>query len=196
MKSFKKISVTLVALSAFTVVSVHASSAAELELVGQKVAASKAVEAPAVAVKFVSKASKEDKEQVAVAALSAGLRAHPAALPSLLTAVIKAAPTATDALVNTALDLAPGSAVTIVRVASEANPAKTEAVLAAAVKRAPAMKASMEREMAAVRSRRIVASTALAAAGIGGGTVTQTPDPVVIPPNQISSYGAADPGRP
>jgi len=197
MKSLEKISVTLVAISALAVVSARASSAAELEAVGQKVAASKTVEAPAVAVKLVKKAAKEDKEQVALAALTAGLRAHPASLPTLLTAVIKAAPDSTDALVTAALELVPESAATIVRVASESNPAKAEAALAAAVKRVPAMKVTMEREMAATRSRRIVASAAPAPAALTvDGPVIQTPRPPAPPPKPVTAYGGFDPGRP
>lgn len=163
---FHKLFVTVLGLLVSMMITVGAVSPADLELIGQKVAATKVVEAPAVAAKFVRKAAKEDKEQVAVAALSAGLRAHPAALPSLLTAVIKAAPSATDALVSTALKLAPDSAATITRVAAEAKPS------------AP---------------RRVLASSG--AAALSGGTVTQLPR-TGGPPIQIQSYAGADPLRP
>jgi hypothetical protein len=196
MNSVKKFSVTLAALSAFAVVSVNAATAVEIEAVGQKVAAAKAVEAPAIASKLIGKAAKEDKETIAVAALSAGLRSHPASLTTLLSSVLKAAPESTEALVNTALDIVPDSALTIVRVVSEVNPAKSDVAFAAATKRAPSKKVALEREMAAVRARRIVATTAPAGAALGGGTVNQTPRPTQTPPVQVSSYGAADPGRP
>jgi phosphoribosylcarboxyaminoimidazole (NCAIR) mutase len=99
-------------------------------------------------------------------------------------------------LVNTALDIVPDAGLTVVRVVSEVNPAKSDVALAAATKRTPAKKVALEREMAASRARRMVATPAPAAAALGGGTVNQTPRPTVTPPVQVSSYGAADPGRP
>lgn len=196
MNSVKKISVTLAALSAVAVMSVSAATVAEVEAMGQKVASAKAVEAPAVVTKLINDASKEDKQSVAVAALGAGLRAHPAALVSLLTSAIKSAPGATEALVDVALDTVPDSALTTIRVVSEVNPVKSDVALAAAVKRTPAKKSAFEREVAAVRARRIVATPTVAGAALGGGTVTQNPRPNAAPPTQVTSYGGFDPSRP
>lgn len=199
MKSVKKLSVTLAVVSALSAVTLHAATPAQVEAVSKKVAAAKAVEAPALVGKLVTKASKEDKQQVAVAALASGLRTHPAAVTSLLTAALKSAPESAEALINTTLDVLPESGMTVVRVVAEVLPAKSDLAVATIAKRAPAQKAAAEREMAASRARRLVAAPTPVSAALGGGTVTQTPRPVAIPPTQIdagSVYGGGDPGRP
>jgi len=196
MKSVKKLSVTLAVVSALSGLTVHAATTAEVESVTKKVAATKAVEAPAVVGKLVAKASKEDKEQIAVAALASGLRTHPAAITSLLTAALKGAPESAEALVDTTLDVLPDSGMTVVRVVSEVLPAKSDLAVAAVAKRAPAQKAAAERELAASRARRLVTTPTPASAALSGGTVNQTPRPVATPPAQIGSYAGGDPGRP
>ncbi len=199
MKSVKKLSVTLAVVSALSAVTLQAATAAQVEAVSKKVAATKAVEAPALVGKLVTKASKEDKQQIAVAALASGLRTHPAAITSLLTAALKGAPESVEALVNTTLDVMPDSGMTVVRVVAEVLPTKSDLVVAAVAKRAPAQKAAAERELAASRARRLVATPTPASAAISGGTVDQQPRPVATPPTQIDSgsvYGGGDPGRP
>jgi hypothetical protein len=197
MNPLKKIAVSLAAL-AFVASASHAFAAsAAADAASQKVAVTKAVEAPAVAVSLVKHASKEAKTDIAVAVVTSGLKSHPSALSSILAGVLKAAPESTEAVVNAALDVLPDASITIVRIASEAVPAKADVALAAASKRVPSKSLALEREVASVRSRRLAATPTVSVTGaaLTGGTETQTPSGRT-PPVQVNSYGGSDPGRP
>lgn len=188
-----------VSLAAFAIVGAasHVTAAPATSEAAQKVSAAKAVEAPGVAVQLVKDADKDAKGEIAAAVVKAGLKKHPATLSSLLSSVLKAAPESTEAVVNAALDVLPDAAITIVRVASEAVPAKSDVILAAASKKVPAKRTAIERDMASVRARRVVASTGPTPAGaaLSGGTITQTGGGGT-PPVQVNAYAGADPGRP
>ncbi len=196
MNPLKKYAVVLAALTFVASASHVVAASAETETAGRQVAAAKAVEAPAVAVKLVNDASKEAKNDIASAVVASGLRKHPAAIASILSSVLKAAPETTEAVINSALDVLPDSSITIVRVGSQAVPSKADLILAIASKRVPGKRIAMEREVATLRGHRVVAATAPAGAALGGGIVTQDPNPGGPPPLQLNAYAGADPGRP
>jgi len=197
MNPLKKLAVSLAAVT-FVSASSHLAAATPSVEAAKMVASAKAVEAPGVAVKLVKSADKDAKSDIAVAVVKAGLRKHPAAISSILSGVLKASPESAESVVDAALDTMPDASITIVKVASEAVPAKSDAFLAMASKKVPAKRGLMEREMASVRSRRLVTTPAAPApvgAALSGGTITQT-GTAGAPPTTVNSYAGADPGRP
>lgn len=141
---------------------------------------------------MVSEASKEDKEQVAVAVVTAAIRSHPSSIGSVITAVLRKAPQTMSAVVAAALEAAPDSSLTIIAAAAEGAPDQADKAVAVASKKMPSRTASFEREVAVVRGRRVVA----APLAFGDTGITQQPLP---PETKISpgAYGApgGDPSR-
>lgn len=191
--SLKQFAVALFAVSTVTVAPVFALSTAEVESLGKSVAITKVVELPAVTAKMVKDASKEDKEQVAVAVVISAIRNHPSSIANVITSVVKAAPQTTAAVVKAALEVAPDSSLTIVAAAAEGAPDEADKAVAVASRKMPSRTASFEREVAVVRGRRLISS----AAQFGDSGSSQTPRPPGSQaPAIVQAYAGGDPGRP
>jgi len=158
--SLKLVAAAMFAASAVTMAPVFALDAAGLQVLTKSVTAAKVVEVPAVAAKLVTKASKEDKEQVAVAVVTAAIKAFPASVGSVVTAVIRSAPQTCAAVVKAALEAAPDSALTIVSAAAAGAPEHADKAVAEASKKMPSRTASFEREVAVVKGRRLITTGA------------------------------------
>ena len=180
------------AASAVCMAPALALDAAGVESLNRTVAATKVVETPSVAARLVADASKEDKEQVAVAVVTAAIRSHPSSIGSVITAVIRKAPQTVSAVVTAALEAAPDSSLTIIAAAAEGAPDQADKAVAVASKKMPSRTASFEREVAVVRGRRLVSSSV----SFGDTGITQTPLPDTIK-IQDGAYGApgGDPAR-
>ena len=161
------------AASAVIMAPAVAMDAAGIDSLNRTVAATKVVETPSVAARLVADASKEDKEQVAVAVVTAAIRSHPSSIGSVITAVLRKAPETMTAVVTAALDAAPDSSLTIIAAAAEGAPDQADKAVAVASKKMPSRTASFEREVAVVRGRRLVSSTV----SFGDTGITQTPLP-------------------
>lgn len=186
------IGAALFAASAVTLAPAFALDTAGLESLTQSVVVAKVVEVPAVAAKLVRKAEKADKEQVAVAVVTAAIKAHPSSIGSVITAVIRSSPQSVTAVVKAALAAAPDSALTIVAAAAEGAPDQADKAVAEASKVMPSRTASFEREVAVVRGRQLVN----AGAGFGSsGDATSTNLPVVVNGYATAAPGS-DPNRP
>lgn len=186
----------LIAASMFAASAIMAPAlaldAAGITSLNQAISATKVVETPSVAARMVSEASKEDKEQVAVAVVTAAIRSHPSSIGSVITAVLRKAPETMSAVVAAALEAAPDSSLTIIAAAAEGAPDQADKAVAVASKKMPSRTASFEREVAVVRGRRVVS----APLAFGDTGVNQTPLPGDV---KISTgaYGApgGDPAR-
>ncbi|HTH48439.1 MAG TPA: hypothetical protein VMB21_13080 [Candidatus Limnocylindria bacterium] len=190
--TLKLLAASMFAASAVTMAPALALDAAGIESLNTMVSAAKVVETPLVAARLVSEASKEDKEQVAVAVVTAAIRSHPSSIGSVITAVLRKAPETMSAVVAAALDAAPDSSLTIIAAAAEGAPDQADKAVAVASKKMPSRTASFEREVAVVRGRRTVAT----AVGFGDTGVTQTklPGTAKIVDGAYGSPGG-DPGR-
>ncbi|MEI6356293.1 MAG: hypothetical protein WCP53_04240 [Verrucomicrobiota bacterium] len=164
--SLKELVVAFTAASVMTVVPAFALSSVEVEAVNKSLNAARVVELPALASKLVLSAAKEDKEKVAVAAVTSTIRNHPGAMSTVITAVVSVAPETIEAVVEAALNLAPDSALSIVASAASGAPKRANKAAAIAAKRMPSRAASFEREVAIVRGRRLF-STAAAFGDVG-----------------------------
>jgi hypothetical protein len=193
MNSKKQLVVGLIMASAVFAMPALALTSVESAALASSVAAAKVVEVPATVAKLISQATKEDRQQTAVATVVAAIKSHPSTIGTAITAAVKAAPEATEAIVAAALDAAPSSALTIVNAAAQGAPEQSQQIAAIAAKKMPARTASFEREVAMVRGRRVATDSA---ALITGGTVTQTARPAGDAPVQVYSAPGADGSRP
>lgn len=141
---------------------------AQTDTISKSLASAKVVDVPSAAAKLVAAATKESKSEVAVAAVTAAIKAHPSTVGSVIVSVLKVAPETTEAVVTAALEVAPQSALTIVAAAAEGAPDQAEKAVAIASAKTPARTAAFEREVAVVKGRRTIESAA-----ITGGVVSQ-----------------------
>jgi hypothetical protein len=147
-----------------------------------------------MAAKTVSKASKEDRDAVAAAVISATGLSHPSALVSTAAAIVKKTPEASVAVINAALEVAPDQASLVVAALVKAAPTQAERVVLAASKKAPSKAASFEREVASVRKARSVSASSTIFGG--SGDVNQNPTPIGTVPVNLYAQPGADPERP
>lgn len=169
--SVKSVLFAVVAGSVLAAAPVFALSQAESETISKSIVAAKVVDVSNKAAKLVSAASKESKTEVAVAAVSAAIKAHPSTVGTVIASVLKVSPESTEAVVTAALEIAPQSALTILAAAAEGAPTFADKAVAIASAKMPTRASAFEREVAVVKGRRAVES----AAALVGGTVTQTP---------------------
>lgn len=176
--SMKQFAVTLFAASTVTFAPAFALGTAELQKVSKTVASAKVVEIPSVAAKLVSHAAKEDKQQVAVAAVLSAIRTYPSSASPVITAVVKVAPQTASAVVAAAIEAAPDSALSIVAAAVQGAPKNSDLIVAAASAQMPSRAAAFEREASVVRGRQALGSAAaitdagVTTTNIGTGTAT------------------------
>ncbi len=200
-----------------TVVPAFALSSVEVDAVNKSLKSARVVELPALASKLVLGAAKEDKEKVAVAAVTSTIRNHPGAMSTVITAVVSVAPETVEAVVEAALNLAPDSSLSIVASAASGAPQRASKAAAIAAKKMPSRAASFEREVAIVRGRRLLStSAAFSDTGItqiatnsmtvtetnmvvvGGKTniVVEEKEVIIDKKDEAVDYAGGDPSRP
>jgi hypothetical protein len=167
--SLKSVVFAVVAGSVLAVAPAFALSQVESDSISKSILTAKVVDVSSKAAKLVSAAAKESKSEVAVAAVTAAIKAHPSTVGTVIVSVLKVAPETTEAVVTAALEAAPQSALTILAAAAEGAPAYADKAVALASAKMPTRAAAFEREVAVIKGRRTVAS----AAAITGGNVTQ-----------------------
>ncbi len=165
-----------------------ALSQSQTAAISKTILAAKVVDVSNKAAKLVAAASKESKTEVAVAAVTAAIKAHPSTVGTVIVSVLKVSPESTEAVVTAALDAAPQSALTILAAAAEGAPAYADKAVAVASVKMPTRAAAFEREVAVVKGRRAVEASA---AAITGGTVSQEPG-VTVGQQVYSKAGAGD----
>ena len=190
--SLKSVVFAAVTGSMLAISPAFALSQAETATISKSISAAKVVDVSNKAAKLVAAASKESKTEVAVAAVTAAIKAHPSTVGTVIVSVLKVSPESTEAVVTAALDAAPQSALTILAAAAEGAPAYSDKAVAVASVKMPTRAAAFEREVAVVKGRRAVE----ASAAITGGTTTQTARPAGQPITEVYSTAGAGNDRP
>jgi hypothetical protein len=186
--------VGLVVVSGLLSTSAFALTTSESETLTKSITTARVADLPSMAAKTVSKASKEDRDAVAAAVISATGLSHPSALVSTAAAIVKKTPEASVAVINAALEVAPDQASLVVAALVKAAPTQAERVVLAASKKAPSKAASFEREVASVRKARSVSASSTIFGG--SGDVNQNPTPIGTVPVNLYAQPGADPERP
>lgn len=126
------LTVFVAALSTFAVSSASAITESQTAALQKAVAAVRAPELPATAVKLVTEASDADRESLAVATIEAILNKNPGSAISVVGAISKAAPEVSAAVAAKAALMLPSKAAAIAKAAAASAP-KQAAKIAAAV---------------------------------------------------------------
>lgn len=184
--SLKSVVVAVVAGSVLAVAPAFALSSVETETITKAISTAKVVDVAGKAAKLVAAATKENKTDVAVAAVTSAIKSHPSTIGSVIVSVLKASPEATEAVVTAALDAAPQSALTILAAAAEGAPAFADKAVAIASSKMPTRATAFEREVAIVKGRR-----AIEAAAFEGGTVQQDARTAGTPTQSYGQTGSA-----
>jgi hypothetical protein len=168
-----------------------ALSSVETETITKAISSAKVVDVSGKAAQLVAAATKENKTDVAVTAITSAIKSHPSTIGIVIVAVLKVSPESTEAVVTAALDAAPQSALTILAAAAEGAPAFADKAVALASAKMPARASAFEREVAIVKGRRTIE----AAAFQGSVTVKQAVRTAPVPTQAYGQTGA-DPTRP
>lgn len=188
--SLKSVVVAVVAGSVLAVAPAFALSSVETETVTKAISTAKVVDVSGKAAKLVAAATKENKTDVAVTAVTSAIKSHPSTIGSVIVSVLKVSPESTEAVVTAALDAAPQSALTILAAAAEGAPAFADKAVAVASAKMPTRASAFEREVAIVKGRRTVE-----AAAFQGGSVSQAARTAGTPTQSYGQTGS-DPSRP
>lgn len=186
--------VGLVVVSGLISTSAFALTSAETETLTKSITTARVADLPSKAAKAVSKASKEDRDAVAAAVISATGLSHPSALVSTVAAVVKKTPEASVAVMNAAIEVAPDQASLVLAAIVKAAPTQAERAVLAASKKAPSKAASFEREVASVRKARSVSASSTIFGG--SGDIQQEGTPIGTVPVNLYAQPGADPERP
>jgi len=184
--SLKSVVVAVVAGSVLAVAPAFALSSVEAEAITKAISTAKVVDVSGKAAKLVAAATKENKTDVAVAAVTSAIKSHPSTIGSVIVSVLKVSPESTEAVVTAALDAAPQSALTILAAAAEGAPAFADKAVAIASAKMPTRATAFEREVAIVKGRRVVE-----AAAFEGGTENQTARTSGTPTQAYGQTGSA-----
>lgn len=188
--SLKSVVVAVVAGSVLAVAPAFALASVEAETISKAISTAKVVDVSNKAAKLVAAATKENKTEVAVTAVTSAIKSHPSTIGSVIVSVLKVSPESTEAVVTAALDAAPQSALTILAAAAEGAPAFADKAVAVASAKMPTRASAFEREVAIVKGRRTVE-----AAAFNGGTVNQVAREAEAPQVVYGQTGSA-PERP
>jgi hypothetical protein len=177
MNLFSKNLAVAIAASCLMSGSALALTKADIEVLKDKMASVKVVEAPSTAAKLIANSRKLDRQETAVTIVKSVAEAHSPALGKVITVVLSRVPEATDAVVRAALDAAPERAGVIVAAAAAANPEQLEQVSAVARSLVPAESIAISREVAFARAQSVQ-------------SVPLAPTPVLARPVAVGVFGS------
>lgn len=146
----------LAAIATLALSPAHALTATQKGAIKASVANVPALELPAKAAQVVAQASKEDKQDTAIALVREIVSKNQSLAPSLVKALVTALPDSAAIIAATAADLAVDQTVAIAKAAADAAPAQAPAIATVLAKIAPK---SVDKIAAAAQVVRVSNST-------------------------------------